>query len=360
MGANIIMNILYVYSDEKKEWNCSNWRCAMPARAINKTKKHKARLLHIRKWENPDIVKSQKFTDWADVIVLQRRILFRTMELMLYAQSEGRKVVVDLDDSYHQMDWRNATGYNFWKNNIARTADGKKVTFKIPVLTQLEMGVKIANKLTSPSKLICSDWKHFIDNTHYLPNYIPTKMYAQRKYNAHLDRDHFIIGWGGGISHINSFLNNPVTQAIDTVLKRSNAKFIIVGDPRLKQLFKDHKNLTVLNWMKEKEWCNHIKEIDIGIAPLNHSYDQRRSSLKVLEYMACGVPWIATEGAPYGDFKEYGNIVSNTVSSWRNKLTHMINNYSYHQDIAKENLNIIKHYDLYNNADNIVKVYEEI
>jgi glycosyltransferase involved in cell wall biosynthesis len=53
------------------------------------------------------------------------------------------------------------------------------------------------------------------------------------------------------------------------------------------------------------ELPRRIAEWDIGIAPLaDIPYNATRSDIKVKEYAACGVPWLASPFGPYSDLGE--------------------------------------------------------
>ena len=65
------MNVTYVYADSENEWNSSEWRCAVPARALNETRHCKAYLVSIRDFaRNADVAKPA--CEESEVIVVQR------------------------------------------------------------------------------------------------------------------------------------------------------------------------------------------------------------------------------------------------------------------------------------------------
>jgi len=67
------MNVVYVYADTKEEWNCSEWRCSIPVRAIRRTKRHDAALISILDFVNPK-GRTEALLEAADVIVVQRNL----------------------------------------------------------------------------------------------------------------------------------------------------------------------------------------------------------------------------------------------------------------------------------------------
>ena len=79
-----------------------------------------------------------------------------------------------------------------------------------------------------------------------------------------------------------------------------------------------------------------MKTFDIALAPLNGDYDRRRSRVKVLEYMALKIPWIASDYPPYEGFKEFGSFVDNTKESWEEKLFDMVDNIEEKREYVKD------------------------
>jgi hypothetical protein len=72
------------------------------------------------------------------------------------------------------------------------------------------------------------------------------------------------------------------------------------------------------------EWPQVLAKFDLGLAPLHGPYDERRSWIKVLEYMVMKIPWAASEGPAYGELRPYGWLVKNTVSGWERVLLDMV------------------------------------
>ncbi|MGB7511489.1 MAG: hypothetical protein WBP54_09410, partial [Pelodictyon phaeoclathratiforme] len=99
------MNILYLYADDKIEWNCSNWRVAIPAAAINKTSEHKAKAMYVAEWaaKSRNDPETKAATENADIIILQRLMLDNIIEEMFWWRSQGKIFLVDLDDAYSLM-----------------------------------------------------------------------------------------------------------------------------------------------------------------------------------------------------------------------------------------------------------------
>ena len=73
---------------------------------------------------------------------------------------------------------------------------------------------------------------------------------------------------------------------------------------------------TVFSQTAYEEWVQILPKLDIGLAPLDGSYDLRRGWINVLEYMALKIPWLASDQMPYRTLSQYGHLVQNSSSMW--------------------------------------------
>ena len=75
--------------------------------------------------------------------------------------------------------------------------------------------------------------------------------------------------------------------------KNFNFKFLVIGN--FKYLFNDI-DFEYINWSKDKE-IKDLQKIDIGLYPLSddESWIMGKSGLKALQYMAIGIPVVATK-----------------------------------------------------------------
>ena len=109
-------------------------------------------------------------------------------------------------------------------------------------------------------------------------------------------RDHaanFVIGWTGTAGNL------KYLHAIETPLKRfldeyPSAQILIVADeaPSFNELPVERVRFT--RWSEEVE-ANAVQMMDVGIMPLpDDEWSRGKCSFKVLQYMACALPVIAS------------------------------------------------------------------
>jgi glycosyltransferase involved in cell wall biosynthesis len=137
----------------------------------------------------------------------------------------------------------------------------------------------------------------------HLPNYLETRRYDPFAASP-IKGNKLTVGWGGSLSHLTSFSHSGVEKALHKFLaQHGDWQFGLVGDSRLiKQLSLPDNQLWFRHYVMFFDWPRILSSFDIGLAPLAMPYDQRRSRLKVMEYIAMGIPFVATKSEVYRDF----------------------------------------------------------
>jgi len=350
------MKIVYVYADTEEEWNSSEWRCAIPARALNRTNRHQAHLLGIEEFARQTTAANQ-LCDWADIIVIQRNLFGPVLGAMQYWKARDKTLVVDFDDAYQLMHPSNLN-YSFWLQGISRQPG--KLVMDPPPLNQFKWGLRMAHAGVTPSKRLCDDWKAFNDIV-YLPNYIELQHYQNNAAEAH---DGIIIGWGGSISHLQSFQDSGVIPALKKVCRaRPNVKVMVCGnDARVIESIPVSARQKLFHpWVPYQQWPSVLAKFDIGLAPLSGEYDERRSWIKVLEYMVMKIPWVASDYPPYQDFRKHGWLVNNQPDAWERVLLDMVDHLAdYKQEAAHEPYLMGLSLSIDENIENVASIYSNI
>lgn len=351
------MKILYVYADNPGEWNCSHWRCVIPARAINTTHKHQAHTMSVADFASGTPICEYE-CGWADLLVVQRNIFGSALGGIKYWREQGKTVVVDFDDAYNHITPDNAS-FQFWGEGIFAGQDGKTYKMEPSPLKQFETGLKLADAFTAPSRVLIDDWTYACDG-HYLPNYIEHECFASI---VPAKRDTINIGWGGSVSHFSSWEKSGLLGAIERLAKdRPQIKVILNGSDRrifeavpvLPEQKEQHE------WVRYAEWPQELARYDIGIAPLAGEYDKRRSWIKVLEYMAAALPWVASDYPAYSELRKYGTLVTNSADDWYAALLHAVDNIDELREKAKMGRLFAKANSASSNVDEILEVYKRI
>jgi glycosyltransferase involved in cell wall biosynthesis len=352
------MRIVYVYADSPQEWNCSEWRCAVPARAINRTGRHQADLINIEDfaYHRPP---AEEACAAADVLVVQRNLFGPVLQAIQYWKSRDKVLIADFDDAYDRMH-PSVANAQFWGQGLV--VRGGKVVNKIqpPPIEQFKWGLRLVHAATAPSRILAQDWQAYTTML-YLPNYIDLSRYENTTHNQH---DGVILGWGGSISHLQSFTGSGILAALKRVCKaRPQVKVMIAGSDRriLQQLPLPAKQIIHHPWTPYHEWSQVLANFDIGLAPLDGDYDERRSWIKVLEYMLLKIPFIASEGPAYQELRPYGWLVNNTANAWERVLLDMIDHLEdYRQEAAVAPYMYALAQNIDEHVDELLKIYNSV
>lgn len=331
------MDVVYVYADSPEEWNSSEWRCAIPAGAINRTGRHRATLISIDDfaWNTP---KAQGVCEDADVIVVQRNLFGPVLSAIQHWKARDKTVIADFDDAYDLMPTSNAN-YSFWNEGKIpqRGPNGEIEYLKIdpPPLTQFKWGLRLVHAATTPSRRLSDDWRDY-NQIHHLPNYIDLGKFQNVPPQEH---EGVIVGWGGSVSHLQSF-SKSILQALRRVcVARPAVKVMICGNDRriFDRLPLPAEQKILHPWVPYEKWPKVLAKFDIGLAPLQGAYDERRSWIKVLEYMVMKIPWVASGGPAYNELRPYGWLVENTSDAWERVLLDVIDHLDeYKAEAARE------------------------
>jgi len=356
------MNIAMFYSDDKKEWNSSRWRITSPTEAINADGKHEARAAHVQHYfENSDLGKEMR--DWADVIINQRMIMEAGLaQTYMLSKIKNKTVLLEVDDAYSYMPTSIIT-YKFWREGIVDSEEGR-LHFAYPPYEQLQWGAKIADGIVTPSKVLAEDWKAITPRGYHIPNFIDADVYINARDLSYSRREQTItIGWGGSASHTHSFRESKVVTAIRRILTdHKDFRFKMAGStPYVYQDIHDRRLRSRINYTPFgpfEEWPTILNTFDIGIIPLAGPYDERRSPIKIYEYMIMGIPFVATRNAMTEEFADMGLLVSNHTDEWINAIMEI----ATHLDDYREKIRPYREWaeamDIRRNVDTIIKQYE--
>jgi len=354
------MNILYLYADTEDEWNCSEWRCAVPMRAINEQGKHAARMAAIRDWA---MGKKDVDCEWADIIILQRLLMASLIPQIERWKSQGKVIVGEVDDAYNIMP-PSVRAYRFWHEGFVRveTSRGvKEVKMAQPPWEQLIWSMKLVHAITTPSMELCGDWRDYNPNVFYLPNYIDGEVY--RPHRGKRDPDgRILIGWGGSFSHNDSWARSYLPEALRHIAAKNKDVYIVLagGNVKVPEMVNIKDRILVTGWMPHSKWPAVLSSFDIGLIPLAGIYDRRRSWLKSLEYTFMGIPWIGSIGPPTRELAMYGTTITNSVKAWERAIESCINHLEERQAEAKKNVDIGEKLTIQQNVNQVIKVYSTI
>jgi glycosyltransferase involved in cell wall biosynthesis len=162
--------------------------------------------------------------------------------------------------------------------------------------------------------------RQFNLNTTDISSTINTDLY--KPVNDYSNKKTLVIGWSG--SHSTSKYIHIIKDVLIKLSKKYSLKIHVIGDTEFK--LEELDNIVVIPWSEETE-VSELQKFDIGIYPLpNEEWVLGKSGLKALQYMALGIPTVATAiGANFRIIEDdiSGKLV-NTDAEWEDALTKYI------------------------------------
>ena len=319
-----------------------------------------ARLIHVSGFTNALDPAIQDMVMPADIVHFQRNLVHeQVLDAIRYWQGLGKIFTADLDDAYNRLPFSNPA-FQFWQVNSSQLDP--------PPLVMLEKGLRLIGNLTAPNRYLLNDWAHACRG-YYIPNYARSEWWVD-DYDAMEARrargidDKIIIGWGGSVSHYDSWWGSGIREAATRICARhANVSWMICGnDPRIyEQLPVPRDQKIAQPGVQPNDWPKIVRQFDIGVAPLFGPYDQRRSWIKGMEYQLAGIPWIGTRGEPYREMADSGILVDNGPEAWEDALETVISQLHSRRTIASDRLELARqHYLIDNNLDMYARTYRQI
>lgn len=354
--------ISYIFADKPGEFNTSNFRMIMPGKALGKVGYGVSAIPAQLFQENTP--EAQKVLEQSHILIVERNYMGDMLAQMMYWKVRGKVLILNWDDAYHAIEKTNVS-YPFWHDSsieIEENGTKKRMIIFPKIYDQFMWGIKMGHAATLPSKRLMDYWKDQIP-VYHVPNYFETQYYIDIPKNK---RNYITIGWGGSVSHIPSFRDSGVLDALKNICSvRNNVKIVICGDRRVYDSIELPEEKKIFQpYVPYEEWGGVIsRNFDIGIAPLCGEYDEYRSWIKPIEFLLTKTPWIASDNVAYDEFKDnkYGMIVKNGVDSWTNSLLFMIDNLKKENEkISGEPFEFAKKQDINLHAEEIANIYRQI
>jgi len=162
----------------------------------------------------------------------------------------------------------------------------------------------------------------------YLPSVVDTNRYSVREKSV----GDFRIGWIG--SPITVPYLGLIRDALQEAIQRTGAHLVLIGagdqDP-LPGIPKE-----ILPWSADSEVA-HIQSLDIGIMPLTDGpFEQGKCGYKLVQYMACGLPVVASPVGVNSRIVEHGKtgFLASSSTEWLNSLVMLFEDASLRKDFG--------------------------
>mgnify|MGYP003948814119 CR=1 FL=1 len=218
----------------------------------------------------------------------------------------SKKVIYDIDDLVYSKDHKSKA------NSFIATLKGREK----PVYL-----MKKANHVITCTPHLDNFVRQYTNKTTDISSTINTETY--KPINAYSNDKTLTLGWSG--SHSTSKYVYLLQDVLLELSKKHKFKLLVIGDASFNIPGLD---VEAIGWEEATEVKN-LQRIDIGLYPLpDEPWVLGKSGLKALQYMALGIPTIATAiGANYRVIEDgvSGTLVK-TNEDWMSALENYINN----------------------------------
>ena len=217
-----------------------------------------------------------------DVLHIHRFCEERTLRLARAAKESGAAVVWDNDDDVGTLP-KSVVNHREWAGYAwdRRLADMRRL-------------FRFTDLVTTPSELLAERLRELgAPSVEVIENYVAD--HFARTPRPH--RDGITIGWVAGLEHVMDVERLPIRDALQRLLdERPEVAVASIGlGLGLRSDRYHHIDVAQLH-----ELPDYLSQFHIGIAPLaDLTFNRARSNIKLKEYAAVGVPWLASPVGPY-------------------------------------------------------------
>lgn len=194
---------------------------------------------------------------------------------------------------------------------------------------KLVLGRKI-DGVMSGSKLVLAGNQYLADRAksagarrvEITPTVVDTENYSTNRLPS--DDGCSRIGWIGSPSTWAEYCV-PILPLLTSVATEQGAMMRVIGGNQTARSF---PNLEFLPWSEETE-VEMIQGMDIGIMPMDDSpWARGKCGYKLIQYMACGLPVIASPVGMNSEIVEHGvnGFLADSEAEWRNALETLLSN----------------------------------
>lgn len=248
-------------------------------------------------------------------------------------------IVVDHDDAFfHRYDMHNSVFIKFLL--------GKKIDRIMAASTAVVAG----NDYLAARAELAGAKKIFI-----LPTVVDIEKYKEKKF---YQSSKFIIGWLGS-PHTAKYLLE-ITEPLKKVIADGDAIIRVVGS---KGFSLGEMPAEYIDWREEKE-VESIQSFDVGIMPLLDSpWERGKCGFKLIQYMACGIPVVASPVGVNSKIVEHGQngFLANSSNEWIEYLSKLKNDSNLRKKFGSTGRKLVEEkYSLQVTAPQLLNIFKSL
>jgi len=223
------------------------------------------------------------------------------------AKSLGQRIIVDIDDYHEALTPANAAydATHPEKNKIANREFYQQV-------------IEAADMVTVSTPFLHEIYSQQRDHVYMIRNGVSMRQFERRKHTSRKP----VFGWTGATNYRNNDLEQ-LREWLPEFLEKNDLYFHHAGHQDNTPSFAEvtgiaTSRVTTSPLTHINDYASGFK-FDVGIVPLNDiPFNHAKSNIKGLEYMAAGIPFIASDLPEYRVLHENGvGMLSMTADEWR-------------------------------------------
>ena len=253
-----------------------------------------------------------------DVIVMQRIANQKISEIAETARLYDKTIILETDDIIENLHPSNPAFRDYNKGTSA--------------LTAYMESIKHVDHVTTTTEELKSNYLNITPNITVIPNSIDFGLRKWPKPTFEKRNDGVVrLGWAGSTSHTVDLL--MIGKTIKKLLEKyPHVKYVHYGNDKQFVQFATETNLPQdqielippTDFLTYPERLNYF---DIGIAPLQSiGFNRYKSDLKLIEYSACGVPYVCSKSTAYAKYCKHGEdgYMADSESEWLERLSELV------------------------------------
>ena len=261
-----------------------------------------------------------------DVVILQCELI-PLMPGWLERALIRRPYIYDIDDAFYLK-------YRSGKMRWARSLLGRK----------FDTVMAGAAAITAGNYVLADYASCFNANTHYFPTVVDINRYSPNRIS--IDNSVFTVGWIGSPSTA-PYLTELISP-LSELGKECAVKLVVIGGqaPEIPNV-----NVVKYDWHEHTE-LDLINSFDVGVMPLpNDDWARGKCAFKLIQYMACGVPVIASPvGANVDVVTADCGLLASTRLEWLEALRRLRDDSKTRNEMGKAGRSrVVTHYSLQHN-----------
>lgn len=247
-----------------------------------------------------------------DVVVIQRPVQDWLLAVIGACKSRGQAVVVEIDDDLTRLPTENVA---------ARRLNGQRPGWHQHNVTR---ACEAADMVTVTTQALARRYAPH-GRVAVIPNYVPEGWLALPV----ATRDDLVVGWAGSAAVHRQDLRQ-CRPWLRNVLVDTGARFHAVGDTDslIEVGLRDDPLATWEPFVEiHGAYPLTVRAFTVGIAPLHLGpFAEAKSSLRLTQLAALGVPFVATPSRPYREFVQAANagLLANYVADWPKHLRRLL------------------------------------